>query len=411
MPTLPDRLSRSARFRVRPAHTLPALRLLLLCLTAGTVASAAAPAGGGTLPVRWSVPEPRLTGERLERPLLHRSDSLTLSRAALDAARRGSLDALRPQLSALYRRVEARTPRDVRFTAVAGQWQAQARTGWQVDREASERALLNVLRAGDNGAAWPLTVKLQAPARSVAWAQRQKMTLLATGTSGFAGSPSFRVQNIRVGASRVHGVWVAPGAELNFNALIGPVSAARGFAPGYVISGGSLSVEDGGGLCQVSTTVFRAAFRAGLPITERHAHSYQVGYYGQPGVDAAVYAPSKNLRWRNDTPGPLLVQAQWDLTGERLMVHLFGQDDGRRVSISAPAVRDARPAPEPTFLPDAALKPGEAKRIDMPSAGAQVRVTRQVKLPGGQVRRDEVNSRYRAWGGVFAVPPGDERLN
>ncbi|GGS23147.1 hypothetical protein GCM10008961_13440 [Deinococcus knuensis] len=368
-----------------------------------------------TVLLRWSVPEPRLTGTRLERPVLHMSDSLPVTAAALNAARSGSLDALRPQLSALYARIEARTPRDVRFTQVGGQWRAQARTGWRVDREASERALLNVLAgAGSADSARvtaPLTVKLQAPARSVAWAQRQGLTFLATGTSGFAGSPDFRVQNIRVGASRVHGVWVEAGAELNFNALVGPVTAARGFAPGYVISGGTLSVEDGGGLCQVSTTVFRAAFRAGLPVTERHAHSYQVGYYGAPGLDAAVYAPSKNLRWRNDTRGPVLVQAQWNLNARTLSVHLFGRDDGRRVSISAPVVRDARSAPDPTFLPDAALKPGEARRIDMPSAGAQVRVTRQVKLPGGQVRRDEVNSRYRAWGGVFAVPPGDERLN
>ena len=323
---------------------------------------------------------------QVQRPTLHHPRTLTVPADAAAQVRRSGRPTpeLRRDLDRAYAAVDARTPRDLRFSRAGRAWTAQARTGWTVD--------------------------LTAPARSVAWAAARRITHLGSGTSSFTGSPDFRVQNIRVGASRVHGQWIEAGRELNFNALIGPVTAARGFVPGYVITGNRLSTEDGGGLCQVSTTVFRAAWTAGLPVTERHAHSYQVAYYGQPGLDAAVYAPAKNLRWRNDTPAPVLVQADWDTRTSRLSVHLFGQDDGRRIWTATPEQSQVRPAPGPTFVSDPALTGDEARRIDMPAPGALVSVTRQVRLPGGEVRRDTLVSRYRPWGGVFAVAPGDDRL-
>ncbi|GAA0514856.1 VanW family protein [Deinococcus depolymerans] len=390
----------SLLFPSRPARTT--LFLTLLC------ALLAAPAGA--LGLRWSAPEPRLVNGQVQRPVLQHSRPLTVpAGAAAQVRRSGRLTPeLRRALDRAYAAVDARTPRDLRFSRAGRTWTAQARTGWTVDRAASDRAVLDALRAGRNSA--PLRVNLTAPARSVAWAATRRITHLGSGTSSFTGSPDFRVQNIRVGASRVHGQWIEAGRELNFNALIGPVTAARGFAPGYVITGNRLRTEDGGGLCQVSTTVFRAAWTAGLPITERHAHSYQVAYYGQPGLDAAVYAPAKNLRWRNDTPAPMLVQADWDTRTGRLNVHLFGQDDGRRSWTATPQPSQVRPAPGPTFVSDPALTGDEARRIDMPAPGALVSVTRQVRLPGGQVRRDTLVSRYRPWGGVFAVAPGDDRL-
>ncbi|MFC3831376.1 MULTISPECIES: VanW family protein [Deinococcus] len=362
-----------------------------------------------TVALRWSVPEPRLVGGAVERPLLHRELPLTLTATQVAQVRAaGTLEPIRAELGRVYAAVEGRTPRDLRFVRRGGRWVGEARTGWTVDRAASGAALLAALR-GD-AAASPLTVTLQAPARSVRWAAQEKLQHLGSGESGFAGSPDFRVHNIRVGAARVHGAWVAAGRGFSFNALIGPISAATGFRPGYVVTGNTLSTEDGGGLCQVSTTVFRAAFRAGLPITERHAHSYQVAYYGDPGLDAAVYAPAKDLRWRNDTGGPVLVQAAWDVKKEALTVSLFGRADGRTVSIGKAVVTRRRPAPEPSFVVDRELEAGGARRIDMPAAGLRAAVTRTVTVPGGPTRRDTVTSTYRAWGGVFAVAPGDERL-
>ncbi|MFB9994517.1 VanW family protein [Deinococcus oregonensis] len=355
------------------------------------------------------MPEPTLVGGQVSRPLIHRSLSLPLTVQQVNQVKTaGNLEALRPALRQVYAQVETRRAREIRFVRQGGRWIGQAQTGWKVDRAATETALLRAVDQGDTRSS--LSVSLLAPVRNVAWAAAQGLAHLGTGESSFTGSPEFRVHNVRTGASRVHGVWVAPGAEFNFNAAVGSVSASTGFRQGYVVTGNTLSVEDGGGLCQVSTTVFRAAFRAGLPITERHAHSYQVGYYGAPGLDAAVYAPAKNLRWRNDTAGVMLVQADWDIRAARLSVHLFGRPDGRQVQIATPKLSGTRTAPPPTFISDSKMAAGTVRRIDMPAAGAQVAVARQVKFPDGRTRREVLSSSYRAWGGVFAVPPGDTRL-
>ncbi len=361
------------------------------------------------LELRWTVPEPRLVGGRVERSLLNLSASLKLLPAQIaQISESGSLEAIRRELDGIYAGIEARQARDIRFHQVGEAWIGEARTGWKVERAASEAALLRAIQAGETRSA--LNIALEAPARSVRWAAQKGLTHLASGQSSFAGSPDFRVHNIRTGAQRVQGEWVAPGQTFSFNALIGPISSATGFQPGYVVTGNTLSTEDGGGICQVSTTVFRAAFQAGLPITERHEHSYLVGYYEEPGLDAAVYAPAKDLRWKNDTAAPLLVQAGWDLKAGTLTVSLFGADDGRRIRVSAPVISARRPAPGPTFMVDRALQEGKARRVDMPAAGMQAVIARTVTFADGQQRKEEFVSRYKAWGGVFAVAPGDERL-
>ncbi len=362
-----------------------------------------------TVELRWSVPEPRLIGTRVERPLLHRSAALTLNAAQVTRiVQEGSLQTIRASLNAVYAGIEAREPRDIRFARAGKTWVGEARTGWKVERAASEAALLAALRNGDSRST--LSVALQAPARSVRWAAEKGLTHLATGESLFTGSPTFRVHNIRVGASRVQGLWIAPGETFSFNRAVGPISAATGFQPGYVVSGNTLATEDGGGICQVSTTVFRAALRAGLPITERHAHSYLVGYYGEPGLDATVYAPAKDLRWTNDTAAPLLVQADWDLKAERLTVSVFGHDDGRTVRLDEPVITGRQTATEPSFVLDRTLPAGGARRIDMPATGMKAVITRTVVSGNGRNTTDAFSSRYRPWGGVFAVAAGDPRL-
>lgn len=377
--------------------------------TAPAPTPAEAPAPSPAFILALSVPEPRLVGDQVERPTVTRRYALELTPAERSALRAGGpLTPLRADLNRIYHEVEARMPQDLRFVQEGDRWVGRAQTGWTVDRAATEAALRRALGAGASSSA--LTVSLRAPERSVRWAQAQGLTHLAGGESSFAGSPDFRVQNIRAGASRVHGTWVAAGRSFSFNRAVGRINAANGFVPGYVITGGSLSKEDGGGICQVSTTVFRAAYAAGLPITERHAHSYQVAYYGNPGTDAAVYAPSKDLRWRNDTGGPLLVQASWDVKAEQLRVDLFGRDDGRQVQVAAPKVGSSRLPPGPTFMADPALAAGETRRLDMPAPGARVAVVRQVRLKTGAVRSDVTRSSYRPWGGVFVVAPGDKRL-
>ena len=161
--------------------------------------------------------------------------------------------------------------------------------------------------------------------------------------------------------------------KFSFNKTVGDISAATGYKQAYVIKSGRTVLDDGGGVCQVSTTLFRAALNAGLPIVERHAHSYRVGYYEQgdwkPGFDATVYDPSYDLEIQNDTPTPILIQAKPDTTNLELVFELYGARDGRTVDISPVRLWDSRPAPQPLYQDDPTLPNGVVKQVDWSANG------------------------------------------
>lgn len=159
-------------------------------------------------------------------------------------------------------------------------------------------------------------------------------TLLATGETDFVGSPRNRIHNIVVGTERYHGLLLQPGEEFSFNEHLGPVDAAHGFKPELVIKHNVTIPEYGGGLCQVSTTAFRAAIYSGLKITQRRNHAYAVRYYGTPGFDATIYPPYTDLRFTNNTPGYILIQAR--VEGTKLTFDFWGTDDGREVLVEGP---------------------------------------------------------------------------
>lgn len=165
--------------------------------------------------------------------------------------------------------------------------------------------------------------------------------LLTTGETDFVGSPRNRVHNITVGTARYHGLLIPPGQEFSFNEHLGPVTAAAGFKPELVIKHNVTTPEYGGGLCQVSTTIFRAAVQAGLEITNRRNHAYAVRYYGTPGFDATIYPPYTDLRFTNNTPGYILVQAR--IEGSKLRFEFWGTTDGRTVTVDGPHPYDRQP--------------------------------------------------------------------
>lgn len=150
--------------------------------------------------------------------------------------------------------------------------------------------------------------------------------LISEGVTYFPGSPATRMQNIRVGAARFNGVLVKPGDVFSFESLLGDVGPATGYAPSLVILGNKEVYQYGGGMCQVSSTAYRAALLAGLPIVERHNHSFAVGYYtapyGVPGVDATVYDLSVDFKFRNDTGHYILIQT--NLQGTTLKFDFYG---------------------------------------------------------------------------------------
>jgi vancomycin resistance protein YoaR len=166
-------------------------------------------------------------------------------------------------------------------------------------------------------------------------------TKLAEGTSNFAGSPANRVHNIQVGTGKMNGVVIMPGEEFSFNRYLGPVDEANGYLPELVIKENVTTPEFGGGICQVSTTAFRAAMQAGFTITYRRNHSYPVKYYGTPGYDATVYQPAPDFRFINDTAAPALLKTS--IVGSKVVFDVWGTSDGRQVTINGPFVTEKKP--------------------------------------------------------------------
>lgn len=166
-------------------------------------------------------------------------------------------------------------------------------------------------------------------------------SLLARGESDFKGSPKNRTNNVHVGASRYHGILIAPNEEFSFNALLGPVTREAGYLPELVIKNNMTTPEFGGGLCQVSSTVFRAAVQSGMKITSRRNHSYAVRYYGTPGFDATIYPPYTDFRFLNNTPGYILIQVK--IEGTKLFFEFWGTNDNRSVEVDGPHPYDYKP--------------------------------------------------------------------
>ena len=150
--------------------------------------------------------------------------------------------------------------------------------------------------------------------------------LLSEGASYFPGSSANRLTNVRVGAARYNGVLLKPGEVFSFGKLLGDVGPEQGYTPGWVILGDRQEEQYGGGLCQVSSTVFRAALLAGLPILERVNHAFAISYYtapyGVPGVDATIYYPPVDFKFRNDTDAHILIQTE--MIGTTLKFRFYG---------------------------------------------------------------------------------------
>lgn len=234
--------------------------------------------------------------------------------------------------------------------------------------------------------------------------------LIGSGVSYFAGSIANRVHNIALGSSLINGTIVAPGETFSFNALVGPVSAEQGFKQAYVIQKGRTVLDDGGGICQVSTTVFRAALNSGLPIVKRTAHAYRVSYYEQrgfkPGFDATIFSPSVDFQFKNDTSHHILIQAKVGKANARLQVDIYGTSDNRRVEISDPIVSNVTPPPEPKYEDDPTQPRGTIKQADFAAHGATAVFTRKVYRGDELIINDTIRSNFRPWQAVYLVGTG-----
>ncbi|KPL70894.1 hypothetical protein ADN00_17825 [Ornatilinea apprima] len=242
--------------------------------------------------------------------------------------------------------------------------------------------------------------------------------LVHSETSFFYGSSASRVQNIIAASSRFHGLLVAPGETFSMANALGDISLDNGYAEALIIYGDQTIQGVGGGVCQVSTTLFRAAFFAGFPINERHAHAYRVSYYEKiagnirdnnlAGLDATVYVPVVDFKFTNDTPYWLLMETYVNPSYSSLVWKFYSTKDGRSVDWETTGPINIVEAPKPRYIENPELEKGEVNQIDWEAEGADITVKRTVLRDGQVYLQDTFNTHYQPWQAAYEYGPGTE---
>jgi vancomycin resistance protein YoaR len=287
--------------------------------------------------------------------------------------------------------------------------------GRQMDAELSVVKIQDKLRAGDHTISLEMIYQDPPVTDQMSGAELGITELVHAETSYFRGSSAARLQNIEAAAGKFHGLLVAPGETFSMASAIGDITLDNGFAEALIIIGGQTIKGVGGGVCQVSTTLFRGAFFAGFPIVERHAHAYRVGYYEQTsggrsanlaGLDATVYVPLVDFKFTNDTPYWLLMETY--VNGYSLTWKFYSTSDGRTIEWNTTGPTNIVDPPEPLYRENPDLPLGEIKQVDWAAEGSDVSVTRTVYRNNEIYFSDRVDTHYQAWQDVYEYGPGTE---
>lgn len=348
---------------------------------------------------------------------------LTIEQKSIEGNRTYALTLNRPALVAYISSIAPALQRDpvnarMMFNDDTRQLEliANAVAGGSVDIEKSVDSILEKLQNGEHQAS--LVMQMVEPAvKDTSTAAELGITeLVAETTSYYYGSAAARIQNIRAAAANFHGVMVGPGEVFSMAEYLTDISLDNGYAEAPIIVGDQTVDGIGGGICQVSTTVFRNAFYGGFPIVERHPHAYRVGYYEQQsngwvdnslaGLDATVYVPLVDFKFRNDTPYWLLMETY--PTDTSLTWKFYSTSDGREVDWWTTGITDVVTPPDPIYREDPDLPSGTIKQVDWPVNGATVEVYRTVTVNGTVTLQDTIRTNYVAWPAGYTYGPGTD---
>lgn len=234
--------------------------------------------------------------------------------------------------------------------------------------------------------------------------------LIGRGTSTFKHSSATRNENITKGSSIVNRILVAPGDTFSFVKSLGEVSLEAGYKKAYIIRNGKTELDVGGGICQVSTTLFRAMLDAGLNIIQRQAHAYRVSYYeedSKPGFDATVFIPSPDLQFINDTGRYVLIQNILDMTNRRLTYEIYGTSDGRKSEITNYHQWDYTSAPPDVWIDDPTLPVGKTIQDEHAIPGLKTAFDWTVTKDGQTLHKKTFTSNYVPWAAVYRRGTGN----
>jgi len=230
--------------------------------------------------------------------------------------------------------------------------------------------------------------------------------------TSFAGSASERIQNITLASAQFDGLLVKPGEAFSMGAHLGDVSLDTGYAEALIIVGNRTIKGAGGGVCQVSTTLFRTILMTGFPITERYSHAYRVGYYENgdgpvhlgAGFDATVFFPEVDLKFINDSPYWIPMETQVDTTTKRLYWRFYSTSDGRTVSYNSSGPTNVVDPLDPKWEENSKLTV-DWTQVDWAVPGADVTVNRSVSRNGQVINQDRYFTHYLPWGAVCQYNP------
>jgi vancomycin resistance protein YoaR len=294
-----------------------------------------------------------------------------------------------------------------------------AKIGRSIDLAESVKSITQKLLNGEHQVSLSVNIVQPAVTDSATAKSLEITELLHQEVSYFYGSNASRVNNIRTAAGRFHGLLLAPGATLSMSDTLGDVSLNNGYSEALIILGHETIKGVGGGVCQVSTTLFRAAFFSGFPIIERHAHAYRVGYYEQTasdnndpslaGLDATVFVPVVDMKFKNDSPYWLLMETY--VTDTSITWKFYSKSDGRTVDWKTTGPQNIVPAPASKYTENPDLAEGEIKQMDYSADGADISVDRTVYKDGNVIFQDNFQTHYMPWQAVFEYGPGTKIPN
>ncbi len=256
----------------------------------------------------------------------------------------------------------------------------------------------------------PLAIEVSIPAVSTETVNNFGIKeIIAEGRTKFTGSPKNRRANIARGIELINGTLVKPGDEFSALKSLAPIDVEHGFLAELVIKENETKPEAGGGLCQVSTTLFRAALNAGLPITARTNHSYRVPYYEPPvGKDATIYDGAPDFRFLNDTGNYILVRGR--VEGDTAIFEFWGTKDLRTNVQTDPVVSDFVDPPAPKRIKTDSIPLGTVKCTERAHTGAKAYFDYIVTYADGRIAEKRFKSHYRPWGEVCLEGVTKEQL-
>ncbi len=286
-------------------------------------------------------------------------------------------------------------------------------TGQVLDIEASLAAIHAAIDAGEPTVDLDMEYSLPAVTSEATGVELGITELVSSHTTYFYGSSASRKQNISTAASRFYGLMVAPGESFSMANVLGDVSLDTGYAEAWIIFGDRTIKGVGGGVCQVSTTLFRTVFFGGYPVVERHPHAYRVYYYEQnfggssddkwAGLDATVYVPLVDFKFQNDSEHWLLMETY---VGDNYLTWKFySTSDGRSIEWDSTGLQNVQKPPEPNYIENSDLEKGEIKQVDWSVKGADVTVMREVYRNGDMINRDTFTTHYMPWRAVCEYGP------